>query len=638
MISAKSMCVLRYAAATRSKHFAGQISNQTTNRAAPAKFTQRRFPRRPAAVTTPVMRSAPVTRPRAALAMRSRAALASLCVSALLALLAILPAAVRPANAQAAAPAATPNASVVARRAMVVSESEQATAAGVEILRHGGNAVDAACATSLAMGVTNPAASGIGGGGFMLIYMAATKQLYALDFRERAPLKASPTMFVRGGHPDETLAQKGILAVAVPGEIAGIDAALKRFGVMKFQTVAGPAIKLARDGFPASPHLAGEIEHFAPKLATDPGLREVFLKSDGSAPKAGDTIIAKNLAATLASLGNDPVTNFYRGPIAAAIAAFMTAHGGIVSTTDLAQFRPDWRDPLHRGYEGYQVYTIPPPSSGGVLLEMLGMLEGGKLGGLGVDSPPYLARLIEVMRQGFQDREQYGDPAYVNVPLFKMLSPEHVNELRERALHGGKTPGAAPSPPDHGTSNLLVVDSLGDVVALTTTINTPFGAKVTVPKLGILLNDEMDDFAVAQGVENAYKLEGETANLIMPGKRPLSSMTPIIVMKDGNPVMTAGGSGGPTILSGVLQVTLNILDSHMSPAQAVAEPRIHEQGSPDVVIVEQAMPAATQRELAQMGYKLRVVPNLGAVSAITIEPGNIRGASDPRKGGGAAGY
>ncbi len=477
--------------------------------------------------------------------MRSRAALASLCVSALLALLAILPAAVRRANAQAAAPAATPDASVVARRAMVVSESAQATAAGVEILRHGGNAVDAACATSLAMGVTNPAASGIGGGGFMLIYMAATKQLYALDFRERAPLKASPTMFVRGGHPDETLAQNGILAVAVPGEIAGIDAALKRFGVMKFQTVAGPAIKLARDGFPASPHLAGEIEHFAPKLATDPGLREVFLKPDGSAPKAGDTIVAKNLAATLASLGNDPVTNFYRGPIAAAIAAFMTAHGGIVSTTDLAQFRPDWRDPLHRGYEGYQVYTIPPPSSGGVLLEMLGMLEGGKLGGLGVDSPPYLARLIEVMRQGFEDREQYGDPAYVNVPLFKMLSPEHVNELRERALHGGKTPGAAPSPPDHGTSNLLVVDSLGDVVALTTTINTPFGAKVTVPKLGILLNDEMDDFAVARGVQNAYKLEGETANLIMPGKRPLSSMTPIIVMKDGNPVMTAGGWGVP---------------------------------------------------------------------------------------------
>ncbi|HEY6418737.1 MAG TPA: gamma-glutamyltransferase [Candidatus Binataceae bacterium] len=550
------------------------------------------------------------------------------------ALIIILVASIPAANS---APAESPDVSAVAQRAMVVSESEQATAAGVEILRRGGNAVDAACATALALGITNPAASGIGGGGFMLIYMAATKQVYALDYRERAPLKASPTMFVRDGHPNEALAQNGILAVATPGEIAGIDAALRRFGVMKFQTVAAPAIKLARDGFPASPHLAGEIAHFAPKLAADPGLREVFLKPDGTAPKAGDTIVAKNLAVTLESLGNDPAANFYRGPIAATIAAFMTAQGGILSTTDLAEFRPNWRDPLHRGYESYQVYTMPPPSSGGVLLEMLGMLEGGELGALGVDSPPYLARLIEVMRQGFEDRALYGDPSYVNVPLYKLLSPEHVNELHERALHR-KSPSATPAAHDHGTSNLLVVDNLGNLVALTTTINTPFGAKVTVPKLGILLNDEMDDFAVAQGVENAYRLEGEAANLIAPGKRPLSSMTPIIVMKDGKPIMTAGGSGGPTILSGVLQVTLNILDSHLSAARAVAEPRIHEQASPDVVIVEQSMPAATQKELAQMGYKLRVVPNLGAVSAITIEPGNIRGAYDPRKGGAAAGY
>jgi gamma-glutamyltranspeptidase / glutathione hydrolase len=273
-----------------------------------------------------------------------------------------------------------------------------------------------------------------------------------------------------------------------------------------------------------------------------------------------------------------------------------------------------------------------------VLLEMLAALEQGNLGGLGVDSPPYLARLIEVMRQGFIDRENYADPDFVKVPVFDYLSPMHIQQLRERALHGKTPPSPAPAAHDHGTSNMMIVDKDNNVVAITTTINTAFGAKLAVPKLGIILNDEMDDFSVAPGVPNAYHLVGVTPNDIRPGKRPLSSMTPIIVMKGKAPCMTSGGSGGPTILTGVLQVTLNILASHMDVASAVNEPRIHEQAAPDVVIVEQAMPEATRNSLAQMGYKLRVVPALGAVGAITIQPGNIRGAFDPRKGGGAEGY
>ncbi len=521
---------------------------------------------------------------------------------------------------------------------MVVSESEDAARAGVEILKHGGNAVDSAVAAALAAGVTNPASCGIGGGGFMLIYIAKRHAFYALDYRETAPLQARPDMYLRNGKPDEELARDGVLAVGVPGEIAGIDAALKRFGTMKFQQVAEAAEKLADGGFAASPHLAGEIAELAPKLKNDPGLGPIFLKADGSARNAGDTIVEKNLAATLKRLGDDPAANFYHGEVATALAEFMKAHGGLIGAADLANYRPVWCDPIHHRYQGYEVYAMPPPSSGGVVLEMLGALDSGHLAGLGIDSPPYLARLVEVMRQGFIDREQYADPSFASVPIERLLTDAHIAELQERALHR-KSPPPAPVPAhDHGTSNLLVADKDGNVVALTTTINTGFGAKMSVPALGLILNDEMDDFAVAIGVPNAYHLEGERANEIRPGKRPLSSMTPIIVTRNGVPVATIGGSGGPTIVSGVLQVALNLLSFHLDPASAVAQPRIHEQAAPDVVMVEEAMPAATRSALAQMGYQLKLVPALGAVGAIAIAPGNLRGAFDPRKGGGALGY
>jgi gamma-glutamyltranspeptidase/glutathione hydrolase len=281
---------------------------------------------------------------------------------------------------------------------------------------------------------------------------------------------------------------------------------------------------------------------------------------------------------------------------------------------------------------------MPPPSSGGVVLEMLGALDSGHLAGLGIDSPPYLARLIEVMRQGFIDRARYADPAFVNVDIEHLLTDSNIQQLRERALHPKSSPPHPAPAHDHGTSNLLVADKDGNVVALTTTINTVFGSKVSVPALGIILNDEMDDFAVAPGVPNAYHLEGARANDVRPGKRPLSSMTPIIVAKNGRPFMTTGGSGGPTIVSGVLQVALSILAFHLDVPSAVAQPRIHEQAAPDLVIVEEAMPTATRNALLQMGYKLKVVQELGAVGAITIAPGNFRGAADPRKGGGAVGY
>ncbi len=521
---------------------------------------------------------------------------------------------------------------------MVVSESADGTRAGFEILKQGGNAVDAAVATALAVGITNASSCGVGGGGFMLIYLAKRHHMYALDYRETAPLKASPTMYIKNGTADEKLARDGGLAVAVPGEIAGDFAALKRFGTMSFQTVAAPAENLADAGFVVSAHLAHEIAQEADVMKSDPGMAAVFLNPDGSPHKAGDTIYEKDLAATLKNLGDNPAPKFYRGEIAAAIASFVSAHGGILAMQDFTNFRPRWRDPLHREYDGYDVFAMPPPSSGGVLLEMLGALENGHLGGLGADSPPYLARVIEVMRQGFIDRQSFADPDFVKVPAIEFLTPEHINQLRDRALHHKMPESPAPAAHDHGTSNMLIVDKDGNVVALTTTINTPFGAKIMVPKLGIILNDEMDDFSVAPGVPNAYHLVGAIANDIRPGKQPLSSMTPIIVLKGGLPYMTAGGSGGPTILSGVLQVALNVLESHMDAEAAVVEPRIHEQAAPDIVFVEASMPPATRDALTKMGYTLRVVPALGAVGAITIQDGKLSGAFDPRKGGGAEGY
>jgi gamma-glutamyltranspeptidase/glutathione hydrolase len=534
--------------------------------------------------------------------------------------------------------AALPARAEQAHHAMVVSESAPAAEAGLAILRQGGNAIDAATATALAVGVTNPASCGIGGGGFMLIYLAKEGKFYALDYRETAPHAASADMYYRDGKPNEELAKVGPLAVGVPGEIAGIDAALKRFGTMKFQQVAAPAIKLARDGFPVSEHLAGEIKAGAAMLAMDPELKEVFLKEDGSTPAAGEKIYEKKLADTLERLGNTPVAKFYGGPIGKEFVSYLGDHGGILTDDDLTDYQPIWRDPLHRAYQGMVVYTMPPPSSGGVLLEMLGMLEPGHLPGLGLNSPPYLARLIEVMRQGFTDRAMYADPVYVHVPLDILLSPEHINEARERALHQKSSDALASEAHDHGTSNLCVVDEAGNVVVITTTINTVFGAKMTVPKLGIILNDEMDDFSVAPGVANAYKLIGTDANSIAPGKRPLSSMSPIIVVKQDKPVLTAGGSGGPTILSGVLQVALGVLDFHCAAEDAVANPRLHEQANPDLVLIEQSMPQTTRDALDQMHYHLKVIPALGAVNAITIAPGNLHGAFDPRKGGGADGY
>jgi gamma-glutamyltranspeptidase / glutathione hydrolase len=404
---------------------------------------------------------------------------------------------------------------------------------------------------------------------------------------------------------------------------------------MKFSVLAAPAIKLARDGFPITPHMAVDIGLTASRISQDAGFRMIFFGDAGAPLKAGAIAHNRKLATLLEGLGNEPVKDFYRGKVARQIADYLKERGGLLTLSDLADYRPVWRAPISIGYRGYRIYTMPPPSSGGVVLEILAMLEPDPVGRLGVDSTPYLGRLIPLMRQGFIDRADYGDPAYITVPLTRLLSARRVAQARAIALHHAGGPGIAVAH-DHGTSNFCVVDREGNVVVVTTTINTIFGAKMMIPELGLILNDEMDDFTVAPGVPNAFKLVQATANEVAPGKRPLSSMSPVIALKNAQPILAAGGSGGPTIISGVVQVLVDELDFNLDPERAVAEPRVHDQAAPDIVLIETTMPAETNAALAHMGYRLKTVPELGAVNSIEIAPGKLRGAFDHRKGGGVA--
>jgi gamma-glutamyltranspeptidase/glutathione hydrolase len=520
--------------------------------------------------------------------------------------------------------------------AVVATENQQAAEAGREILLRGGNAVDAACATALALGVVSPDSSGIGGGGFMLLYMAREARFHALDFRERAPLGASPELYTEAARDNPGVSRAGALAVAVPGEVAGLAEALGALGRMKFSAVAEPAIRLARNGFRCSAHLARDIGRTAPLLANDRMLSRHLMGDAGQPPKPDERLQSHALGATLARLGDQPVEVFYRGPLAREIASFVKSRGGLLTVDDFAEYRPLWRDPLRGAYRGHEVVTLPLPASGATLLEMLAMVEADELREMGHNSAACLAHIAEVMRQGFADRAMLGDPAFAPNETSRMLLPGHVNEARARALARERSAPVA-KPRGRGTSSLCVVDKDRNIALLTTTINTEFGAKLMVPEWGILLNNSMDDFTVVPGMPNAARLAGGAANDIRGGKRPLSSIAPAILMRGGEPVLCLGGSGGPTIITGVFQTVANVLDFGLDPPSAVAVARIHAQGSPDLVLVESGIPEPTCRVLEEMGYRLRGVPALRmAISAVGLAPDALTGAADPRKGGGVA--
>ena len=520
----------------------------------------------------------------------------------------------------------------------VATEHALAARAGADVLAAGGSAVDGAIAAAAAVCVVHPSSCGIGGGGLALVHLADGRDV-ALDYREQAPAAITPARYAPNGTPDPALSRTGGLAVGVPGEVAGWVALHRRFGRLPLAQVLAPAIRLARDGFPlaTAPHLGREIGRSTALLAADPGLAAMFLDRAGKPPAADTVLRQADLARTLETIADDSGTGFYRGALGAAIVAAVQAHGGVLTADDLARYRPTWRRPLVGVFRGRWIVSYPPPGSGGIVLEALGMLGRDDPATLGAGEASWLHLLSGVLAQAFADRAHwYGDPDFTPVPTTALLAAPRLAALRARLSAARIVAPAVGITPDAGTANVSVVDAQGNAVALTTTINTGFGAGIAVPGTGIVLNNEMDDFALAAGVANVYGLTGGDPNLVAAGKRPQSSMSPTIVLDRGRPELVVGGSGGPFIISGIIQVVLGVTAFGRDLPDAVAAPRIHDQGSPPVLAMEAGFDATARAALAHLGHKVVDVPAVGAVSAAGLRPDRTPAAAgDLRKDGGA---
>ncbi len=552
-----------------------------------------------------------------------------------------------------------------AQQGMVTAAHPLATQAGVQILQQGGNAIDAAVATTLAISVVEPFAAGIGGGGFMLVKVG--NQTRALDFRERAPRRASRNMYLdANGKVKPQASLEGHRAAGIPGTIAGLAAAHQKYGKLPWSQVVQPAIKLARNGFTVSSILADRIKDKAPLLKRNLAARQIFMP--GGRPLAtGSRLIQTDLAQTLTTIARNP-RNFYQGTIAQQIDRDMRQNGGLITRADLLAYQPIWRDPLCGKFRQYQVCSMPPPSSGGVhLLQILNIIGDKGLDKWGWHSPDAVHLIAESMRTAYADRSFYlGDPAFTKVPVIALTSPGYATLRRQEISLTRARPFTQVKPADWSvlrrfqpnaplqfpvprtqnqkvsadTSHLTVVDRDRWVVSLTFTVNYRFGAGVVVPGTGILLNDEMDDFAVAPGTPNAYGLVGGEANAVAPGKTPLSSMTPSIVTENGKFRLAVGSAGGSLIITNALQVILNTLVYKMDVTAAVAAGRIHHQWLPDKLDIEPgAVNLSTWAELQRRGHKLNQRTEWGNANAIQQLPdGTLTGAADPRGEGTAGGF
>jgi gamma-glutamyltranspeptidase/glutathione hydrolase len=527
-------------------------------------------------------------------------------------------------------------------QAMVVSGSPLASQVGADIIRRGGNAVDAAVAVGFALAVVHPEAGNLGGGGFMVIRMR-DGAVNAIDYREMAPRAATRDMYLDlNGNPSE-LSVTGHLAVGVPGAVAGMLEAHRRFGKMSRADVIEPAILLARDGFVVDSFRFRSIESDRERLFLFQGSRESFLPDSGHAPAPGSTWRQPDLARTLEAIRDHGADGFYKGRVADLFVAEMQRGGGIITHADLAAYKAEWREPIRISYRGHTIYSMPPASSGGVTMgEILNIVEGFE------PLPPFgsselLHREAEAMRRAFTDRNTHlGDPAFVAMPLDRLLSKQYASELR--AQIGAQASKTAPFDPAAGggasTTHYSVVDVEGNAVSTTTTLNNSYGSAVTVTGAGFLLNDEMDDFATAPGKPNMYGLVQGEANAIQPGKRMLSAMTPSIVLDSSNQLyMIVGTPGGPRIITMVYHVISNVIDHRMSLAEAVAAPRMHHQALPDFVRVERGgFTEATLENLRARGHEVQEGGTSGDVEAIIRTARGWEGVSDPRYGGGGAGF
>ena len=530
---------------------------------------------------------------------------------------------------------------------MVVSQEYLASQVGADILKRGGNAVDAAVATGFALAVTLPQAGNLGGGGFMMVYLSEKDKTLAIDYREMAPAAARQDQFLdHNGEVDKSLSRFSHQAAGVPGTVAGLVHALERYGTMSLSKVMAPAIALARKGFVVNHELAASLDKAAPRLQSHPASSRYFFRADGKPLKVGSLWRQADLATTLELIAARGADGFYRGPVAKLITDEMAKGNGLITARDLIKYRVVERRPVSGTYRDYRIDSMPPPSSGGIhLIQMLNILEGWDLVSHGHNSAAYLHRLIESMRRAYADRSRHlGDPDYYPVPVDRLIDKQYAAQLRKaidlnRASRSEDVQSHLAVPEESPqTTHFAVWDEQGNVVSNTYTLNFSYGSGIAVTGGGFLLNNEMDDFSAKAGVPNAYGLTGEEANAIGPGKRPLSSMTPTIVFQDGKPVMATGSPGGSTIITVVLQHILNHLDFDMNIAEAAAAPRIHHQWLPDQVVFERGISPDTIRILEEMGHE--VSPHtrvLGKVQAIAEQGGRRSGVTDTRwPGGGVA--
>lgn len=535
-----------------------------------------------------------------------------------------------------------------ARHAMVVTNQHLATEVGLAVLREGGNAVDAAVAVGFALAVVDPCCGNVGGGGFLTARLADGRTLF-LDFRERAPLAARAAMFQdKDGNVIPGASTDSWNAVATPGTVMGLAEALSRYGTMPLAKVMAPAIRLAREGFVLTPGDAAIMARSADKFARTPEASAIFLK-DGRPYAAGETLVQSDLAASLEAIARGGPKAFYRGPLARRVAAASKAGGGLLTARDFARYTVQWDQPVTCGYRGYTVIAPPPPSSGGTTLcEILQVIEGYPLAQWGYGSADATHVMAEAERFAFADRnESLGDPAFVTNPVAQLISPERAAQIRarirmDRATPSSEVKGGIPAHEGDHTTHYSVLDAAGNAVSVTYTINYLFGSGLIARGTGFFLNNEMDDFTAKPGVPNGFGLVQGAANAIAPGKRPLSSMTPTVVTRDGKVAMITGSPGGSTIITTVLQSIVNVVDFGMNMQAAVDAPRFHHQWLPDQISFHQGyLTPETRASLEARGHKLVEQPGWGADEAIRIdaETGLIEGANDVRRPAGlAAGY
>jgi len=546
------------------------------------------------------------------------------------------------------APAIPQATAIHAHNGMVVAQESRAARIGIEILDRGGNAVDAAVAVGFALAVTYPRAGNIGGGGFMVIHLAKDNRDTTIDYRETAPAAATKDMFLDAhGEPDPAKSRDSALSIGVPGTVAGLALAHQKYGSGKLPLaeLIAPAIRLAQQGFLVEDDTADSLPGAAKRLARWPSAAGIYLKNGGQPLQAGDRLIQFDLADTLQSIATQGPRAFYQGRTASQIAAAVQKAGGIITKDDLANYHAVERAVVRGSYRGYSIVSMPPPSSGGVhLIEMLNILEGYDLAKLGRGAPS-LHLLIEAMKRAYADRAVFmGDPDAVTMPIAGLTSKKYAAALRasigERATPSADIrPGKPADFEGQNTTHVSVIDRDGNAVSNTTTLNFSYGLGLVADGTGVLLNNELDDFTAKPGTANAYGLVGFNANLPGPGKRPLSSMAPTIVLKDGKPYLITGSPGGSRIISAVLQVIVNAIDFHMPIAEAVSAPRLHHQWQPEEVFAEPDFSPDLLDALERRSHRIVATQPHTSANSIEVTPNGYVGAADTRtRGALAAGY